>query len=174
MSSRVLRVAACGVVAALGACHHASPAPRASLADHVGIYQFSEHVTAGGAAAEEIDIAGEVEVSEDTVTVDARPGPCRIDPNQTSAHPITYLCGTNVTLSFDRRDPVSKASYTAKLAQNESRQVCSRYQVDATSGRKYCAETQTLTTQRIVSRSGQLELTRSPGSDMRLIATPRI
>jgi hypothetical protein len=162
MFERGLAAIACGFVAALIACHQAHSEPTHSLVDHLGTYQFSERVSASGSAAETIDLEGNVVVTADTVTVDARPGPCDVDVNVTRPNPFTYRCGTNVVLSFDRTDPVGRAAYSAALAQNESHQVCARYEVDSV-GRRYCAETQTITTQRIVRRSGRLRLTRQNG-----------
>lgn len=148
-------LAACG----WAACHHASPGPTTS-ADRQGVYQFSEHVTANGAAGESIDIEGQATVLADSVMVDARPGPCRFDPTVTSPGPFVYDCG-NVRLTFDRRDPVQRSSYTATLAQNESRQVCARYATEV-GGRSTCVEWRTETTQRLAKRSGSLRLLRVP------------
>ncbi|MGH7620412.1 MAG: hypothetical protein ACREPM_24610, partial [Gemmatimonadaceae bacterium] len=159
-----------GAAIILAACHHASPEPHNSLADHVGVYQFTEHLTASGQAAETLDLDGEVVVTDDTVTVDARPGPCRFDTTLSIAYPFTYICGSNVTLRFDRQDPVLQARYTARLAQNQTHQACVRYETDS-AGRRYCAETQTITTQSLVNVSGALRLTRVPGSDLRLFTT---
>lgn len=63
------------VAIALVACHNARHGPPPSAADHVGKYQFSEHVAAPGAAGESIDLEGQVIVFADTVTV--TPGPAR-------------------------------------------------------------------------------------------------
>jgi hypothetical protein len=146
-------------------CHHARTEPPHSAADNVGVYQFNEHVSATGAAAEYIDIVGEVVVLADTVTVDARPGPCRADENVRPPTPFTFRCGTNVVLTFDRRDPTTRAAYAAMLAENVSRQVCARYEMDS-NGRRYCAETRTETSQRMSRRSGYLNLTRVPGAEV--------
>jgi hypothetical protein len=145
-------------------CHHARTEPPPSAADHVGVYQFNEHVSATGAAAEYIDLIGEVTVLADTVIVDARPGPCRADENVRPPTPFTYRCGTNVVLTFDRRDPTGHAVYTAMLAENVSRQVCARYETDS-NGRRYCAEMRTETSQRMARRGGYLKLTRVPGAE---------
>lgn len=145
-------------------CHHARAEPPHSAADHIGVYQFNEHVSATGAAAEYIDLVGTVTVLADTVTVDARPGPCRADENVRSPAPFTYRCGNNVVLTFDRREPTTKAGYTASLAENVTTQVCIRYETEV--GRRYCAETGPQTSQRIAQRSGYLKLTRVPGAEV--------
>jgi len=162
--SKLLPVAVAVSVVLVG-CHHARTEPLHSAADNIGVYQFNEHVTATGAAAEYIDIVGEVVVLADTVTVDARPGPCRADENVRPPTPFTYRCGTNVVLTFDRRDPTTRATYVAMLAENVSRQVCARYETDS-NGRKLCAETRTETSQRMARRGGSLTLTRMPGAEV--------
>lgn len=158
MAHRATRVVIV-VAFVLGACHHATSNPSPSV-DRRGTYQFSEHVSAGGDAPETIDIEGLAEVLDDSVTVDARPGPCRLDAPTLSPQPFTYVCG-NVTLFFDRRDPVSRSSYKATLARNESRQICARYATDV-GGRSTCVEFRTETTQHLVTRGGPLRLLRAP------------
>lgn len=145
-------------------CHHARTEPAHSAADNVGVYEFNEHVTATGAAAEYIDLIGQVTVLADTVTVDARPGPCQPDENVRPPTPFTYRCGNNVVLRFDRRNPTTQASYTASLAENVTTQVCVRYNTEV--GRRYCAEMGPQTAQRIARVSGYLKLTRVQGAEV--------
>jgi len=142
-------------------CHRARTEPPHSAADNVGVYEFNEHVVATGAAGEYVDLVGEVTVLADTVTVDARPGPCRADENVRPPTPFTYRCGNSVVLMFDRRNPTTKASYIASLAENVTTQVCVRYNTEV--GRRYCAEMGPQTSQRIARVSGYLKLLRVQG-----------
>ena len=144
------------------ACHQSSGKGSIIAGDRLGPYQFTEHVAAGGSAGETIDIEGQVEVLRDSVLVDARPGPCRLDTPTVSQRPLVYQCGT-VTLSFDRRDPIMRSTYSVTLTQNGTQQVCARYTVSST-GRSVCAEYRTETIPTSVRRTGTLHLTRVPGS----------
>lgn len=128
-----------------------------NLERHLGVYKFSERVTAAGAGAEIVEIEGHFVVFGDTVTVDARPGPCRLDTRISTPNPFTYICG-GVTLSFDRRDPSGHATFSVVLSVTESRSVCVRYSTEA-SGRR-CVESRTETTQRPVTQTGRLRVTR--------------
>ncbi len=167
----VSRIRDVAVVAwAVIACHNARTDPPHSAADSVGIYQFSEQVSATGAGAESIELVGHVVVLADTVTVEARPGPCRPDVNVKSPNPFTYNCGPNVVLTFDRRDPTLRALYTAMVAEDVTRRVCTRYTTDS-SGRRICAESRSETSQRMVRQSGTLKLTRVPESDAPKVPT---
>ena len=71
-----------------------------------GRYTFEERPTGTPRVLE-----GTFIVLRDTILVDATPGPCRYNPRTTPGGPIMYLCA-DVSLSFDRRDPVMKATYT--------------------------------------------------------------
>jgi hypothetical protein len=147
------------VAAGTAACHHTPSKSSILSPDRLGVYQFSEHVTAGGDTPETIDIEGQVTVLEDSVIVDARPGPCRLDAPTLSPYPFAFRCGT-VGLSFDRRDPILHASYTASLAHNVSHQVCTRYGTQP--GARACVEFRSVTSQEFVLRRGPLHLTRVP------------
>lgn len=135
-----------------------SPAARS-----LGVYKFTERITATGSVqSDAIDLDGQFVVIGDTVTVDARPGPCYYDSRTTLAGPIRYQCGDAVTLLFDRQQPVLRASYSAQVKIRETTRTCLRYQVDA-SGRRVCAEWSTQTTERMVTQSGHLRTQRIQG-----------
>src|SRR5947207_15041929 len=89
------------MLAAVSACNHAPVDNKPPLEQRLGVYHFAEHVVHSG-TSESMDIEGNFVVFGDTVTVDARPGPCRRDPRFSSPSPLTYACGA-VQSSFDRR-----------------------------------------------------------------------
>ena len=156
---RVVRVlAAVAVAGTLAACHNV-PVEKPPLEERLGVYRFTQHVTAAG--AESVDIEGRFVVFGDTITVDAHPGPCRLDTRVVMPNPLTYDCG-GVTISFDRRDPVGHAMYSVMLTVTQTRTICVRYATDA-SGRRYCAEQRTDPTQRQIKQSGYLKVTRASG-----------
>src|SRR6478736_25593 len=108
--------AACGVrrtvtvlAVALRACQSAPGDTKPPLEQRLGVFRFTEHITAVG--TETIDLEGHFVVWGDTVTVEARPGPCRLDTRVSTPNPFTYDCG-GVTISFDRRDPIGRAMYS--------------------------------------------------------------
>ena len=141
-------------------CRAPSSAGATPAARRLGVYRFSERVVAPGADAEVMDIEGEFVVLADTVTVDARPGPCRYDTRTTGAGPITYLCG-EVTLTFDRQDPVERASYAVDMHARGTETVCIRYTTNA-AGRQVCAQTANQVVDRKVRQSGRLRAIRGP------------
>jgi hypothetical protein len=153
------RRAVCGVIAlagALAACHSTPVDTRPPIEERLGVYRFTQHVTATG--AESIDIEGRFVVFGDTVTVEAQPGPCRLDTRIAMPNPFTYDCG-GVTLTFDRLDPAGHAMYSVMLSVTQTRTVCVRYATDP-SGRRYCAEQRTEPSQRQVKQTGYLRVTR--------------
>jgi hypothetical protein len=146
------------VAATLAACHSApvdtTPPP---LEQRLGVFRFSEHISAVG--TETIDIEGHFVVWGDTVTVEARPGPCRLDTRVSIPNPFTYECG-NVVLTFDRQNPVGGAKYSVMLNVTQVRTVCVRYSTDS-SGRRVCIEQRTDPQQpRQVKQTGFLRVTR--------------
>jgi hypothetical protein len=134
-------------------CLPHSPNTARLLPGKVGVYHFVERVAASG-NADALVLEGELTVLADTVTVDATPGPCRYDTTSTSAGPFVYRCA-EVTLSFDRSDPVRRASYSLRTIALQPQTTCVRYATDA-SGRTNCAESKTVQVERSVMRSGQL------------------
>src|SRR5215467_4276468 len=112
-ASHVVTIVAAVLVA--GACHAAkangdelTPSQR-----QVGVYRFSDRISTDTATTETIDLEGQFVVLGDTITVEARPGPCRYDTRTTLGGPILYQCGQNLTLSFDRHQPIARATYRA-------------------------------------------------------------
>lgn len=160
IDSWAMMIAAAALTAA---CHHqaSSRSPVLSI-DRLGVYQFSEHATAGGDTPETLDIEGTVVVLADTVAVEARPGPCIPSTPSVSSTSYAYTCGNNLSLSFDRRDPIRRATYFTRLAHNVKRQVCARYAMVNGRQTSSCAEFRTETSQEYVNRSGVLRLMRAP------------
>ena len=155
--SRGLRSSiAIAITAGLAACHSTPADTKPPLEERLGVYRFTQHVTAVG--AETIDIEGRFVVFGDTVTVEAQPGPCRLDTRVAMPNPFTYDCG-GVTLTFDRLDPAGHAMYSVMLTVTQTRTVCVRYAIDS-AGRRYCAETRSDPSQRQVKQSGYLRVTR--------------
>lgn len=151
-------------VAGLAACHSSGVETAPGIDQRrIGVYQFSERITANGRAATSVDLDGQFVVLGDTVTVDARPGPCKYETTSTAGTPIIYTCGSDITLTFDRQDPVGKAAYSVMLSVQQTTSVCIRYTTDA-SGRRICAETQQQTSDRKVRQSGRLHAIRVASS----------
>ena len=125
-----------------------------------GIYHFSERPPQLQDAIE-----GTLTVISDTVIVDAQPGPCRYDQQQSWGrdHPYVYLCA-EITLSFDRYNPVQKASYRTTTTILERRTVCVRYETNS-SGQRVCVQQETQSIPRKISVSGSLHMTRVQNPD---------
>jgi len=140
------------VVAATAAACAKSGAPATVPTPRVGVFRFTERP-----AQISQTIEGRILVTNDSVVVDATPGPCRYD-NQAShaTGPIVYQCA-DVTLSFDRFDPVGHAMYRTSTTVTERHTVCVRYTTDA-SGHQVCAQTETQTNDRQVPVTGTLHM----------------
>jgi hypothetical protein len=99
-----------------------------------GRYAFSERPSGTS-----ITLEGTFVVLGDTVMVDATPGPCRYDSNNAPGSPIAYRCA-DVSLWFDRRDPVTKATYDFQSVESKPKSVCVRY-TTGPNGQQVCAQT---------------------------------
>ena len=116
--------------------------------DMIGTYRFEEQLTP------DAKIEGTFVVGQDSVAIDAYPGPCRYERDRSNVLAIAYTCG-GVSFAFDRADPVHKASYSAVVQVKASRQVCLRYTTNK-DGKQVCAQMSTETFYRDVRRSGAL------------------
>jgi hypothetical protein len=134
-------------VAIVSACSASKP-KQGIRPELFGTYRFEEQLTPDD------KIEGTFVVENDSVSVDAYPGPCRYDRDRASLLTISYRCG-DVQFTFDRTDPVRKATYTAVVHVKDSRQVCVRYTTTST-GKQVCAQTSTETVYRDARRSGVL------------------
>ncbi len=127
----------------------AASRPRAGISpDLFGSYRFDEQLSP------DAKIEGTFVVGQDSVAIDAYPGPCRYERDRSNVFAIVYTCG-GVSFAFDRTDPVHKASYSAIVQVKGSRQVCLRYTTNK-DGKQVCAQTSTETYYRDVRRSGAL------------------
>ena len=138
------------IAAALAACaQHADPAP--GPPSRIGVYRFAEHPSQLKGP-----IQGRLFITHDSVAVEAEPGPCRYDVQSNAGGPIVYQC-SDVTLSFDRRDPVNGATYRTTTTVMQKKTTCVRYTTDS-GGRQTCAQSQTETTEKTVPVTGRLHL----------------
>ena len=117
----------------------------------IGVYRFTERPS-----QLKQTIQGRLLVTHDSVVVEAEPGPCRYDTQSSAAGPIVYQCA-DITLSFDRRDPVGRATYRAVTTVIEHHTVCAKYATDS-AGRQVCVQQQTETNERQVPVMGTLHL----------------
>ena len=140
----------CIVALALAACtQHGSGAPAPPV--RIGVYRFTERPNGVNTTIE-----GRVLVTHDSVVVEAEPGPCRYDPHSTAGGPIVYQCA-DVSISFDRFDPVGRATYRTTKTVTERKTTCVRYTTDS-SGKQVCAQQQTETVQHDVPVTGTLHM----------------
>lgn len=128
-----------------------TPSPRPILD---GKYSFSERPVSTAPAIE-----GTLMVVADTVLVDLLSGPCRsiLEPS-TRPRGLAYDCA-DVTLYFDRDDPVNRASYSMQTTVTDKKNVCVRYGTNA-QGQQICLENKIETVERKVTKSGRLRLHR--------------
>jgi hypothetical protein len=125
--------------------------------EQLGAYRFTERVTEG------VELEGIFVIEADTVSMDARPGPCRYERERSNALAISYTCG-DVTYAFDRSDPLRSARYTTVARVQETKSVCVRFTVSST-GRQVCAESRPEVSYRDVRRSGLLRPERMSDDD---------
>ena len=118
----------------------------------LGTYRFDEQVSP------DVRLEGQFVVGQDSVAIDATPGPCRYEQNMSNALTIYYRCA-DVTFAFDRADPVRRARYTAVVHLRETRSVCVRYARTST-GQTICAASRYETVYRDTRRSGVLRVGR--------------
>lgn len=118
----------------------------------LGTYRFAEQLSPDDR------IQGHFVVAQDTVAIEATPGPCRYEPDKSMALVIAYTCG-DVLFTFDRASPVRKARYTVTLHLRELRTVCARYGKNR-SGQTVCEAYTREPVFRDVRRSGLLRVER--------------
>ena len=140
----------CLLALAFAACaQHGSGAPAPPV--RIGVYRFIERPNGVNTT-----IQGRVLVTHDSVVVDAEPGPCRYDPHTTAGGPIVYQCA-DVSIAFDRFDPVGQATYRTTKTVMERKTTCVRYTTDS-KGNQVCAQQQTETVEHDVPVTGTLHL----------------
>jgi len=146
MCVATMALAGCG-----GKAAGTSPKPR--IAEGIlGLYSFSEHVPTN--RGQFVPLEGEFTVFGDSVTVRTETSSCLYNLLTTRGSAITYDCG-DVSFSFDRFDPVHRATYRMKVRFNEQRQVCAQYTTDA-GGRQRCVSYRTEFVETEAIRTGRL------------------
>lgn len=159
MRTRILTTTFLFLGAAIVACGGArSSGAGVGFAGNVGVYRFEEQVSP------ELYLEGRFLVQTDTIEAELKTGPCRIEIMQTRTDVLTYNCGGDVWLRFDRLHPVLRATYTAQVMVTETRSVCARY-VTNTAGQTVCAEYKRESYQRLATRSGRLRPQRLENAD---------
>jgi hypothetical protein len=103
----------CGLAALLGGCHSSARETIVPLEGLLGVYHFSERIPAAPGDPP-IIFEGDFTVIADTVKVDADPGPCRYDKRTSASTGIMYQCGI-VSVVFDRKNPISRSTYSVAL-----------------------------------------------------------
>jgi len=136
-------------LALAGCAHHGSSAPAPPV--RIGVYRFTERPNGVNTP-----IQGRVLVTHDSVVVEAEPGPCRYDPHTSAGGPIMYQCA-DVSIAFDRFDPVGRATYRMTKTVRDRKTTCIRYTTDS-GGKQVCAQQQTETTEHDVPVTGTLHL----------------
>ena len=151
---------ACVTLLAIAACGKKGATAPKPLPMLDGVYRFSERPPQLQDAIE-----GTLTVISDTVIVDAQPGPCSYDREQSWGRnrPYVYRCA-EITLSFDRFNPVQKASYRTTTTIFERRTVCVRYETNS-SGQRVCVQQETQSVPRQISGTGSLHMTRVQNPD---------
>jgi hypothetical protein len=156
-------VVLCVVVAACSTKPSSTPQPR-ELAD--GIYRFSD-----SRAPLTQPIEGTMTVLHDTVMVDAQPGPCRYDDKISwGSHAIVYRCA-EMTLTFDRSDPVRSAKFDTIVMVDQKKTVCVQYQTTPT-GQRVCVQQETQLVPTKVPVSGLLHPNRVSKTDQPPVFRP--
>jgi hypothetical protein len=116
-----------------------------------GVYRFTERPNGVNTT-----IQRRVLVTHDSFVVEAEPRPCRYDLHTTADGPILDQCA-DVSIAFDRFDPVGRATYRTTETVTDRKTTCVRYTTDS-SGKQVCGQQQTETTQRDVPVAGTLHL----------------
>ena len=151
---RTISLIALVSLAACGSAHSSTPAP---ILD--GIYRFSERPQPLTQPIE-----GTLTILRDTIMVDAQPGPCRYEDKLSwGSSSIVYRCA-EMTLSFDRSNPLRNARFRTTVTVDERKKVCVRYDVNPR-GERVCVQQETQIVQREVPVSGMLRPVRAPRAD---------
>ena len=136
-------------LAACGQQGSTKPAPASTV--RFGVYSFTEHPD-----GIKEPIQGRVLVREDTVVVELVSRDCRYFTHSDPTKAYVYDCG-DVSLVFDRREPITGARYQATKTVRDQQQTCTRYTTDK-NGNQVCAQTTTEPIDRRVPVNGALRL----------------
>jgi hypothetical protein len=139
------------IAAVLAACGQPASSAPAPPTTRVGIFRFTERPPQSKAAFQ-----GRVGVTHDTVVVEWDSGPCLYDSRSSARNLFIYHCG-ETTVSFERSDPVGRASYSVTTTVLDRQTTCAIYTTDS-SGRQVCTRQKTETVERQVPVNGILHL----------------
>lgn len=143
---------------ACGGSRAATPRTAAPSGPIEGTYDYMANLPS-------LQVRGTLRVTGDTVLVDPVSDYCRPMMGPPDPLYIKYTCqGTGpyeqLTLTIDRRNPLQLSKWSATFRVQRRREVCVRYAVR--DGRQVCVETQTETYEATESRSGNLQVRRTP------------
>lgn len=125
------------------------PEAGSAFARYAGIYRFEERVSP------DLYLDGRFMVQADTIELELKTALCRAEPNL-SIQTLTYSCGNEVWIRFDRLQPIVRATYSAQVLVTETRSVCARYTTNR-AGQQVCAEYKRESYQRVSTRTGRLK-----------------
>lgn len=131
LSSRTVRSLGLTLLAGCGSTAYvAQPIP---MSQH-GTFRFSDRVNA---ASPMIVVEGEFTVRADTIVAEVTSGNCQpVIPASTRSY--GFRCGP-VSLTFDRYNPLLRATYSVQGTAMEMRRVCVRF-VTNSSGQQVCTQ----------------------------------
>ena len=121
-----------GAVGAQDSTARAKHASKAAPIREQGTFHFVERSGAAGVVAE-----GSFTVTEDSVTVEMTPGPCRYDTRSRPGGAIGYICA-DAKLAFDRQHPSVRAMLTYQRSVMVRTVVCDAWNTDARGVRTTC------------------------------------
>lgn len=145
------------LAAGLAGCNSTVPVLRPTPESQHGNFRFSDRVSQ---ASPTIIVEGEFTVQADTILVSVSTGICQpVVPPSTQSY--RFRCG-EMTLSFDRRNPLQRSSYSVQGTGMVQQRVCVRF-VPNSSGQQVCVQYGTETVQVVQQFGGTIRpIPRSP------------
>ncbi len=134
MTLRASRLTPLVLLGLLMACGSNAVQLRPIPESQFGTYRFTDRVSA---ASPTIVVEGEFTIQADTIVAGVTLGSCQpmIPPSTQS---FNFRCG-QVSLSFDRRNPLQRATYSVEGTAIELQRVCVRFTVNQ-SGQQICVQ----------------------------------
>jgi hypothetical protein len=132
----VLCVLILAVAATTSVACASSGARSAPLED--GTYEFITRTGGFG------DLTGRLTLRDGQPSLQPLQGQCREDPSRTGVERFRFLCDIgseieNVTLTIDRRLPLTRSVWSGFVRQTRTRSVCDQYAME--NGRQVCVRT---------------------------------
>ena len=151
-------VAALAVLLACGGSAVSRPETAAPSGSREGTYEYLANLPSQ-------QVRGTLRVTSDTMVVDPVSDYCRPVIGPPDPLYIKYTCqGTGtfeqLTLTIDRRNPMQLSKWGATFRVTRRREVCTQYATR--DGRQVCVQTTTETYETTESRSGNLQVRRTP------------